>query len=146
MVWIAGQFPPSTPTESHSINVSERKTPEQMARDIERRLLPKYREALAKAEQEQARDQEAISRSALLAGELALRAGDHGNLRRTNEPGCWCLYVGDVELSIGPQYTPSAVHPDDPPNGRGVVRIERGSLTAAQARAVILALREVRNG
>lgn len=47
--------------ESPSINVSETKTPEQIARDIERRLLPAYlpelEKALAQVEQINSRDQ-----------------------------------------------------------------------------------------
>jgi hypothetical protein len=136
MVYVVGQLPLGTP--SPSINVSERKTPEQMARDVERRLLPGYREALVAAEREQARDLEALARGEALARELGSLAGREP--RPTHDAGYWRLSVADVELSVGPQYTPSAVHPDDPREGRGVVRIERGSLTSAQARAVIVTL------
>jgi len=83
MLHVSGSWPRGTNGQSYqpyksngdrqkySINVGLAKTPEQMAREIERRLLPAYRTALAEAWERKRRDDDADAELARIAAELA---------------------------------------------------------------------------
>lgn len=127
---ITGYYPerPSTyGTKFHSITVSIDRSPEGIAADITRRLLPRYLPDLEWANAEAVKAKAAEEARQRLASELAACQGAHAGWRRPDD--------GELSLHYGEAYGHVKVS-----YGGEHVSIELNYLTPAQARSVLRAL------
>jgi len=99
---VRGEFPEGAtgsvykPAKYTEITCDENKSPEQIARDIERRLMPEYRESLKVLLERIDNEEKYITkRSALIekiARHLALEVRDDDRRDRTRYPSVWIRY------------------------------------------------------
>ena len=119
-------------TENHKITVAETKTPEQIARDMERRFLPGYRTELAEVvEKVQRYDAKVNQETALIqkAAELV-----NGRIHASNEKALnrGTVHFPDGELELRGGYSNIPVS----------FSLKLGNLSYAQLEAVVNALKQ----
>ena len=115
-------------TESHEITVTEKKTPQQIAKEIERRLLPKYLPDLEKAVKQIQEHEDYVGTRIRNMRELAQFAGVRFASPNDNRDPAF-RFGGDRDYDHLVK-----------PHGKNLVNMELSSLTVEQAKAVIAVL------